>query len=182
VNGSSILPQKSKKTNWRILTRKTHYWGAAVIALPVLVIVSSGILLQIKKSVDWIQPPTQRGTASIPTLSFDRILEIASSVPQAQIRTWADMDRLDVQPNRGIVKIHALNHWEIQIDHATGQVLQSAYRRSDLIEDLHDGSWFHDIAKSWLFLPTGFGLLLLWGTGMYLFILPFWATRRSRKT
>ena len=47
-----------------------------------------------------------------------------------------------------------------------------AYRRSDLIESLHDGSWFHDRAKLWVFLPTAAVVLMLWGTGIYLFFLP----------
>jgi hypothetical protein len=29
--------------------RKVHYWGAIIIALPVLIIISTGLLLQMKK-------------------------------------------------------------------------------------------------------------------------------------
>jgi hypothetical protein len=167
--------------NWRILTRKTHYWGAAIIAAPVAVIIGSGLLLQLKKHVAWIQPPTQRGAAGPPAITFDAILEAAKSVPEAAVSGWEQIDRLDVQPQRGLIKIHATNHVEIQIDHASGKVLQVAHRRSDLIEDIHDGSFFHDSAKLWIFLPTAAGLLMLWGTGVYLFFLPFIARRSSKR-
>ncbi len=166
--------------NWNKWTRKTHYWGAAVIAVPTLVIICSGLLLQLKKEINWIQPPSQRGQATIPTVSFDRILESARSVPQANVSSWDDIDRLDVRPQRGLIKIRTHSSWEIQLDHDTGAVLQTAYRRSDFIEDIHDGSFFHDAAKLWIFLPTAGGLLLLWITGVYLFILPFWARWRKQ--
>jgi hypothetical protein len=102
-------------------------------------------------------------------------------VEVAGIKDWKDIDRLDVQPTRGMVKVRAKNSWEVQIDLKTGEVLQTAYRRSDLIESIHDGSFFHDYAKLWLFLPSGIVLLLLWLTGIYMFVLPYWVRSRRRK-
>ena len=72
------------------------------------------------------------------------------------------------------MKIRGVNRWEVQLDATTGAVLSSTYRRSDLIESIHDGSWFHDRVKLWIFLPSGVVLLALWVTGMYLWILPIW--------
>lgn len=56
-----------------------------------------------------------------------------------------------------------------------------AYRRSDLIESLHDGTFFGDPVKCWVVLPTGLVLAVMWGTGVYLFVLPFLARRRQRR-
>jgi uncharacterized iron-regulated membrane protein len=170
------------KTNWKMLTRKLHYWAAIIIAAPAAVIIGSGVFLQLKKHVGWIQPPTQRGSTAEPTLQFPAILDAARAVPEAEVDGWEQIDRLDVQPQQGIIKIHAVNQVEVQIDHSTGEVLQVARRRSDLIEDIHDGSFFHDAAKLWVFLPAGAGLLLLWGTGLYLFFLPFIARRKKRES
>ena len=61
--------------------------------------------------------------------------------------------------------------WEAQIDAHSGEVVHLAYRRSDLIESLHDGSFFTDWSKHYVFLPSGVILLLLWGTGIYLFFI-----------
>lgn len=174
------MKNKPVNTRLNILTRKLHRWGAITIALPILVVIGSGLVLQLKKDIDWIQPPTQRGVGAPPTLSFDEILNIARAEPRAAIRDWPDIDRLDVRPDRGIVKVRADNRWEVQIDTRTGRVLSSTARRSDLIETIHDGSFFHDRLKLWLFLPAGIVLLALWFTGIYLWVLPGMMRRRAR--
>lgn len=169
--------------NWRVWARQGHRWGAVVVAAPFLLVIVTGLLLQIKKDWSWVQPPTQRGAGKMPTISFDALLAAARSQPEAAVRDWADVDRIDVQPGRGVAKVQAKSRWEIQVDLTTGAVLQSAYRRSDLIESLHDGSWFHDRVKVWVFLPVAVIVLGLWGTGIYLFFLPYavrWSRRRSR--
>jgi len=166
--------------HWHLFARKSHRWGAVLIALPFLVVLGSGILLQIKKEWSWVQPPTQRGEGKSLSVSFDQLLEIAKQTPEAEVQNWKDIDRIDVQPNRGIAKILTKNRWEIQVDLQTAKVLQVAYRRSDLIESIHDGSWFHDSAKLYIFLPTAVVVLVLWLTGLYLFVLPNWV-RWTRK-
>jgi len=152
--------------------RKLHRWGAILIALPLLVVVGSGILLQLKKESDWIQPSTKKGSGGPPAISFSEILAAAARVPEAGVATWDDVDRLDVRPGEGVVKVRAHSGWEVQVDTSTGEVLQSAVRRSDLIESIHDGSFFHEKAQLWVFLPAAFILAGLWGTGIYLFFLP----------
>ncbi len=163
-----------------VLNRRLHRWGAIAAAVPVAVVIATGLLLQLKKHVAWVQPPEQRGSATVPGVSMDQLLAAARSVPQAAVRDWSDVDRVDVRPSKGLAKISTTNRWEVQIDIATGQVLQSAYRRSDLLEALHDGSWFHEHAKLWLFFPAGLVLLALWLTGLYLWWLPVGVRRRRR--
>lgn len=178
-NGSGRGSREKKPIKAARLNRKIHYWGAIISALPVLIIIGSGIVLMFKKDVAWIQPPTAQAEGGEPSIGFARILEAASSVPEAGITSWDDIDRLDVRPGKGIIKVRAENRWEIQIDHQSGEVLQVAYRRSDLIESIHDGSFFHDSVKMWIFLPSALILFVLWVTGIYLFFQPMLA-RRSR--
>ena len=163
------------------LNRVLHRWGSVIVAAPLLLVIITGILLQLKKESDWIQPPTQRGSSSEPSLSFERILEVVKTVPEADVQSWEDIDRLDVRPSRGMLKVRVENRWEIQLDARTGEILQVAYRRSDLIESLHDGSFFHDQANLWVFLPSALVLMGLWMTGLYLFILPYQAKWRRRR-
>jgi len=160
--------------------RVFHRWVSVVISLPLLLVIGTGLLLLLKKDVAWIQPPTQRGSTKELGIIFDQVLASARSVPEADIKGWDDIDRLDVRPSKGMLKVRANNRWEIQLDAATGEVLQVAYRRSDLIESLHDGSFFHDKVKLFVFLPSAVLLLLLWVTGIYLFVLPF-LVRRNRR-
>lgn len=162
------------------LNRKLHRIGAITIALPLLLVIGTGILLLLKKESAWIQPPTARGSSMELSLSFDAILAAAVGA-DVGIGSWADVDRLDVRPSKGIAKVRGDNRMEVQVDTATGEVVQVAYRRSDLIESLHDGSWFHENVKLWAFLPSSLVLLGLWGTGLYLFLLPHLVRRRRRR-
>lgn len=161
------------KIKWNRWSRKVHYWGALIIALPVLIVIVTGLILQVKKEFTWVQPATMKGQGDIPTVQFEEILAVAQSVPIAEINGWEDVDRLDVRPGKGVVKIRSNNKWEIQSDLQTSEVLQVAFRRSDTIEAIHDGSFFHENAKLWLFLPSAVILLILWITGIYMFILPY---------
>ncbi len=164
------------------LSRSLHRWGSILALLPIAIIIVSGIVLQLKKEVAYIQPPTQRGSGSQISIGFDRILEVATAVPQAEIASWDDIDRLDVRPDKGIVKVRGKNGWELQLDTHTGEVLQIAVRRSDLIESIHDGSYFHDSLKLRVFLPAGLILVVLVITGLHLFFLPSLARwKRHRK-
>lgn len=165
---------------FNILNRKIHYWLSIGVAVPILIVIVTGLFLQTKKQFEWIQPPELRGAGTTPAISLPQVLEISRTVAEAEIETWDDINRLDVRPSRGMLKVRANNNWEIQIDTETGAILQTAYRRSDIIESIHDGSFFHDAVKTWIFLPAGIILLILWLTGMYLFILPIWVRRRRK--
>ena len=166
-----------KTAKWN---RKVHRWGALLIALPVLIVIVTGVMLQFKKNSDWVQPPSQRGSSEEPTIGFDRILNVARMVPEAEVETWSDIDRLDVRPSRGMVKVRCRNRVEIQIDASTGDVLQVSIRRSDVIESIHDGSFFHQGVKLWIFFPSALVFAGMWGTGIYLFIRPYFARRQKK--
>ena len=168
--------------SFNVLNRKIHYWISFAAALPVLVMIGSGLLLQGKKQFAWVQPPEQRGTGTTPAIDLEGVLAALRTVPAMQVQTWADVNRLDVRPSRGVVKAWLMNGYEVQIDLGTGRVLQTAYRRSDLIESIHDGSFFAgDWTKLGLFLPAGVVVLLLWLGGMWMWWVPFVAKRRARK-
>lgn len=161
--------QQNVRNKLRQISRQTHLWLAMIILLPSVIVIGSGILLQIKKQSDWIQPPTLKGSATTPSISFEQILQVAQSIPELQVTSWEQIDRLDVRPKKGLIKVLGVNDWEAQIDAQTGDILQVAYRRSDTIEAIHDGSWFADAAKLWLFLPAGIILFIMWCSGSILF-------------
>ena len=160
------------------LSRLSHRWGSIIALLPITIIIFSGIVLQLKKESAYIQPPTQSGAGTEPAIGFERILEVARTVPEAEIESWEDVDRLDVRPGKGVVKVQCKNRYEVQIDTETSEILQVAFRRSDLIESIHDGSYFNDHFKLWVFLPAGIVLAALVITGVHLFLLPYLARRK----
>jgi len=165
-----------------ILNRKIHYWGSIVITIPLLIVITSGILLLLKKDAAWIQPPSAKGISdAVPQISFQQLVNSAGSIKEAQISSWNDIKRIDVQPGKGMAKVVSANNYEVQVDTKTGKVLQVAYRRSDLIESLHDGTYFHDSAKYLVSLPTGIVLFVLLISGVVLFLQPFWVKAKRKK-
>jgi uncharacterized iron-regulated membrane protein len=164
------MPNKLRK-----VSRHLHLWISLSIFIPVIIVIGSGILLQVKKEIDWIQPPTQKvsriasqkaADTSSTIISSQRILEAVRTVSKAQLTRWEDIDRLDIRPSKGIIKVRGNNHWEVQLNAYTGAVLQTAYRRTDTIESIHDGSWFFEGAKLFLFLPVALLLFVIWLTGI----------------
>ena len=141
--------------------------------------VSSGILLQLKKQSNWIQPNIEITSSSKPVM-LQSYLDAAISVKEANILSWDDIERIDIRPNKGIAKIKSKNNWEIQIDIETSEIYASNFRRSDIIETIHDGSFFSEIVKYGWFLPSGILLLVLSLTGIYMFFIPI-LSRIKRK-
>ena len=173
--------------SFNVLNRKVHYWISFGAALPIIVMIGSGLFLQGKKHWEWVQPAERRGTGTEPVIDLDGILAALRTAPGMEVRGWDDVNRLDVRPGRGVVKAWLMNGYEVQIDLGTGNVLQSAYRRSDLIESIHDGSFFAgDWTKLGLFLPSGIVVLILWISGLWMWWVPFAAkqarSRSVRKT
>ena len=176
------MARRSLRSLLNIYSRKTHRWAAIVAIAPLLVITFTGLLLQVKKQSAWVQPPTARSADPAMTLTFDEVLAAAATVPEAGITGWEDVDRIDVRPGRGVAKVRANNRWEIQVDTRTGEILHAAYRRSDLIESIHDGSFFAgDWTKLGVFLPAGLAMAGMLATGAWLWYMPIRARKKARR-
>lgn len=168
--------------SFNVLNRKAHHWASFAATVPLLIIIATGLLLQAKKHWTWVQPAEHRGTGTVPAVSFDRVLDSVNSVPELAGTGWDDIDRLDVRPGRGVAKVTLRNGWEVQVDLGTGRVLQTAYRRSDVIESIHDGSFFlGNWTKLGLFLPAAIVLLFLWLSGVWMVWVQFVGKRRRKK-
>ena len=109
-------------------------------------------------------------------------LESAKTVSEAKIYSWNDIDRIDIRPNKGIAKIRSKNNWEIQLDIESAEIYSVSFRRSDIIESVHDGSFFSDYVKFGLFFPSGILLIVLSFTGIYLFIVPILRPNKKGKS
>ena len=168
------------------LIRDIHHWGSPILMLPLGVMIIAGLFLMLKKDIGWIQPPTQRSAVEVqgaPDTSLAEIYAAAEAIPELELNSWAEIDRIDIKSDRGVVKIIAPNRWEAQIDLVTLETLSLEYRRSDLIEQIHDGSFFAGWVKTFIFLPVGVVLLVLWFTGIWMFFDPYikrWKRRKNR--
>ena len=153
--------------------RRTHAWISICFAVPFVVIIITGILLQLKKQLPFVQPVERAGVTHEPVATPAQYLEAINRGKLDGDVTWKDIQRVDIRPSKGIAKVILKSDVEYQVDLGTGHILQRELRMSDFIESLHDGSFFAgDISKLGVFLPAAIGLLVLWVSGIYMFWLP----------
>lgn len=163
----------------------THKWAGIIAALIIANISITGFLLLIKKQSDWIQPPTMKGAEGgvESFITNQRLFEIVFNSGHEDFRTLDDIDRIDFQPNKRVFKVRSNHNWsEIQVDAVNGEILSVDIRRSDLIEQLHDGQliggWFH----GWVMPAVAVTLLFLIFSGLWMWIEPMVKRRKRRES
>lgn len=170
--------------------RKIHKYSGITLAICFLCIAITGIALGLKKnSADLILPQTRTGSSA--TLSSWKPLNELENIAVAEITPLMkngvrpEIDRIDIRPEKGIAKvIFTHNLLEVQLDGATGAVLHRGKRYSDLLEDLHDGSyidqlfgWKNGIFKIIYTLTCGLALVTFCITGFWLWYGPKYMKR-----
>jgi uncharacterized iron-regulated membrane protein len=161
-----------------------HKWTGLTLAIIFACTACTGFLLIIKKRATWIQPPTVTGAPGSPEqfISTQQLFAAVLAHEHPDFISIDDVDRVDFRPgDRTFKVISRHNYSEVQVCAISGEVLSIAWRPSDLIEDLHDGSylggWFHE----WVMPVVACGLLFLVCSGLWLWIEPFVRRRTWRK-
>lgn len=157
-----------------------HRLLAWITVLPLVVITASGILLQVKNWIPWIQPKAYKGSVTEPKVELQTILKAVSSVPEAKTLSWSDIRAIDIRPSRGVARVRTRSEYEISVDLGTGAVLQAAPRRTGFIIQIHDGSIFGELIQYGIYFPSALLTLALIGTGVTLLVKKP-ATRKGKK-
>ena len=174
--------------------RKIHRINSTVFTLIFLFISVTGILLGWKKhSGGLIQARTYEGTSADlkDWLPLDSLYRVACRVVHDSISPdmSLELERIDIRKDKGVVKFIFTDHYTgLQVDGATARLLHIEKRRSDLIENIHDGS----IIDRWLGIKSGtfklcytslagLSLMTFSITGFFLWYLPK-RRKRRRKT
>jgi len=161
-----------------------HKWTGIVLAVIFLMTAATGFMLLIKKRSDWIQPATQQGApgevASFITIEQAMRSVMAEGHPDF---TGVDaIDRIDIRPDKRVYKVRSEhNHSEIQVCAVTGDVLNVSWRPSDLLESIHDGSYFGSFVHQWVMPAVTIALVFLVFSGIWLWIEPIVRRRRRRR-
>ncbi|MBC8046221.1 MAG: PepSY domain-containing protein [Fimbriimonadaceae bacterium] len=126
--------------------RRLHRRIASILFFFFFIVSITGFLLGIKKHTGGvILPITQNGTTDDLSkwLSIDSLHTIAlkTLVDSLSPNLSPELERIDLRKQKGVAKFVFIdNYVGIQVDGATGKVLQIETRRSDFIENIHDGS------------------------------------------
>lgn len=131
--------------------RSIHKWTGISLFFFFIVLSITGLLLGWKKnSKGIILPPTVKVERS----KYDNPIPIEQIIERAQEAIFSFtgnpldsiVDRIDVRPSKGIAKVKFEEHYYgVQVNLYTGEPVQIAYRYSDLIEQVHDGSIIDDL-------------------------------------
>lgn len=164
-------------------TRRLHRWTGLALFLFFFVIGITSILLAWKKDVDYLMPPTARGTQAELSewLPADELLAIAQRTLQDSLgdEYGTEIDRMDYRPAKGTIKFRFEGHLqEVQLDGVTGKVLSLGARRADLIESIHDGSVVSQPIKVIYSTLMGLAVLVFTGSGFWLWYGPKRMRRR----
>ncbi|MFP4527960.1 MAG: PepSY domain-containing protein [Candidatus Kapaibacterium sp.] len=170
--------------------RKLHRITGALLFALFIVMALTGLLLGWKKnSGGLILPESRQGTTSELSdwLPLDDLYIKACEYLRDSVSAGLStrLDRIDSRKSKGMVKFIFKDHYYgVQLDAATGELLQISVRRSDLIENIHDGSILDAIVgsdggqfKLAYTLIMGLALLTFAFTGFWLWYFP----RRIRK-
>lgn len=126
--------------------RKIHRTTGALLFIFFFFISITGLLLGWKKNTNGaILPESQKGTSTelVEWLSVDSLHTIACTTLHNSVsqNLSLELDRIDIRKDKGMVKfVFVDQYYEVQLDGATGNVLSVGQRKSDFLENVHDGS------------------------------------------
>lgn len=167
------------------LFRKIHRTTGALLFAFFFVLACTGLLLGWKKhSGGFIMPRTYTGTSTdmrewLPvSVLHQRAVAVARDSISPDLSL--ELERIDIRPDKGMVKfVFVEGYWGVQLDCATGNLLHIERRRSDFIENIHDGSILDDLTgtqdeqiKLVYTSMMGVALLTFTITGFWLWIGP----------
>tara|TARA_B100000949_G_scaffold226517_1_gene231945 strand:+ start:17823 stop:18398 length:576 start_codon:yes stop_codon:yes gene_type:complete len=170
------MGKRKKQAKVLRIFRKVHRTTGALLFIFFFFISVTGLILGWKKNSNGsILPKTQIGTTADlqKWLPVDSLHTIACTTLHNEVspELSLEIDRIDMRKEKGSVKfVFVDSFYEVQLDGATGNVLSIGQRRSDLFENIHDGSILDD------YLGTDGYIKLVYSTVMGVSLLIFTIT------
>lgn len=162
---------------------RVHLWLGVLSTVSLIVIAVTGILLNHKRPLGLM--PDVPHESSAPFSSARPLHELAGAamavlprettagVGQSGEIDYSQVDRMDVRPRDGLVKVRMRDqlHTEVTLDLATASVLHIGPRSDVFLEQLHSGEVF---GGAWIILSdiAAIALLLTLITGYWLWLVP----------
>jgi uncharacterized iron-regulated membrane protein len=191
------MAEKNYRKNQAALLRtfrKIHRIMGAFLFVFFFFMSITGLLLGLKKnSGGFIQAKSYKGTSTDlkDWIPLDSLHKNACNILLDSVSNELslELEKIDIRKDKGMVKFVFTDHfWGIQLDGATGELLQIERRRSDFIENIHDGSildnYFGTTGGQIKLVYTsimGLALLLFTITGFWLWYGPKRMRKRTSK-
>ena len=161
-----------------------HLWLGVLFTAVLVVVCATGILLNHKRALglmpDVPNEPSAAFAAALPLDSLAAIALRAASPAGAPPAALSGVDRMDVRPRDGLVKVRLRDSasTEVTLDVASGKVLHIGARGDVYLEKLHSGEIFG--GQGVLLSDAGaVALLVTMVSGYWLWLVP--KLRRSRE-
>ncbi|MDF0715907.1 PepSY domain-containing protein [Muricauda sp. 334s03] len=183
------MGKRKKQAKVLRIFRRVHRTTGALLFIFFFFVSVSGLILGWKKNSNgYILPKTQKGTTADlkKWLPVDSLHTIACTTLRNEVspELSLEIDRIDMRKEKGSVKfVFVDSFYEVQLDGTTGDVLSIGQRRSDFLENIHDGSIIDDFLGTNGYVKLvyssimGSSLLMFTVTGFWLWYGP----KRMRK-
>ena len=144
----------------KLQLRRWHRIVSVIIAAPVALIIMTGLVLQLRNQFEGIQPATVKTEkTNQPLLTLEELISKVSG----------PIDQVIFKPEKHALAIRMKDGTEVQIHPQTGEILKSAPRRTNLLIDIHQGSFLGAWSQFGLFILAGWGLLFLLVSGLLIY-------------
>jgi uncharacterized iron-regulated membrane protein len=152
-----------------------HLWLGVVFTIVLTAISITGVLLNHKRGLGLMPEVTHAPAGAFATaLPLSRLATIAlAAVPPGDSLDVAFVDRMDVRPGDGFVKVRLRDaaSTEVTVDLTTGRILHIGPRGDVFLEKLHSGEIFG--GRGVLLSDAGaIALVITLITGVWLWLVP----------
>lgn len=159
-------------------TRSLHRWIGFVASLFLAIISVTGFFLAMKDRFAFMRPPVQEAVKlenASQILPISKALDIAFGAGHPELSELSQVDRVDYRPKDNIFKIISKDGYrEVQVDGTRGTIVSDAFRNDQLMEDIHDMSYFADAMHGYLLPTVALGLCFLSISGVFIFFTPIY--------
>ena len=191
--------RRRRRLSWAAF--HVHLWLGVLSTVALLTIAITGVLLNHKRGLGLMADVQHQPTAAlIESLPLERLARtaLAAAPPDARAAAPRDdraagnpvdaaaslalIDRMDVRPRNGFVKVRLRDKTstEVTIDLATGKVLHVGARGDVFLEKLHSGEALGGQPFVLLSDIAAIALVLMLITGYWLWLFPKWPHRTRR--
>jgi uncharacterized iron-regulated membrane protein len=166
--------------------RQAHKVVGIGAAFFLLVMAVTGFLLSLKGEIAWMRPPVgkaEKVESLAEVVSLDVVTQSALAVGRPDLRSVDDIDRIDYRPGKNIFKvISAKGYSEVQVDGKTGQVVAVGNRNDQLVEDIHDLSFFDERLRTTVSPVIALALAMMAISGVVIWTVPIFRRRKHAQS